>query len=146
MSCKCQRCGKDYYVDVNIPDKIWNEINYKNQVSRFNLLCPECIAFGIVVHHACQRGKYKYGAYSLTEIPRQINEKPKNNVQQQQVSINQESLAIYKCSCGWIGTENELRPINNCPPVCPGCGKENDFLEMEESEVLQFLRERILLD
>lgn len=36
---KCQSCGKTYTVDLNIPDRLWNEIADEEE----NLLCGECI-------------------------------------------------------------------------------------------------------
>lgn len=36
--CTCQKCGKKYKMDVNIPDSIWNKIH-----GTLNLLCGNCI-------------------------------------------------------------------------------------------------------
>ena len=42
MSCKCQKCGKKYKMDLMISNKLWIEINpLKNKSS--GLLCPTCI-------------------------------------------------------------------------------------------------------
>lgn len=38
MSCKCQRCGQDYKVDVMIPDELWDEISGSR-----DMLCGTCI-------------------------------------------------------------------------------------------------------
>lgn len=40
--CKCQRCGKIYKVDWDIPDEIWLKISPKGNLS--GLLCGSCIA------------------------------------------------------------------------------------------------------
>ena len=34
-------------------------------------------------------------------------------------------------ACGWKGIEGEKRAVNNAPPVCPDCGKDNEFTEEE---------------
>ena len=38
MSCKCQECGKQYKVDVNVSDEVWDDISDGK-----NLLCGSCI-------------------------------------------------------------------------------------------------------
>ena len=42
MSCRCQDCGKQYKVDLNIPDELWKKITKKE-----NLLCGSCIMIRI---------------------------------------------------------------------------------------------------
>ena len=43
MSCKCQKCGKQYKVDLIVPDKIWNQVRPENKVEGAGLLCGSCI-------------------------------------------------------------------------------------------------------
>ena len=43
MSCKCQKCGKQYRVDILIPDKIWEKIKPKGKAKGAGLLCGSCI-------------------------------------------------------------------------------------------------------
>jgi len=43
MSCKCQDCGKPYKVDLNIPDKLWEQIKPKGKAEDAGLLCGACI-------------------------------------------------------------------------------------------------------
>jgi len=43
MSCKCQECGKQFKVDLNIPDKLWGKIKPKNKSEDAGLLCGSCI-------------------------------------------------------------------------------------------------------
>lgn len=37
--CLCQRCGRRYRVDFNVPDDVWDLIRHRS-----NLLCGPCIA------------------------------------------------------------------------------------------------------
>lgn len=42
MACKCQKCRREYKLDLLIPDKIWENITpSKNKEG--GLLCPSCI-------------------------------------------------------------------------------------------------------
>jgi hypothetical protein len=43
MSCKCQECGKQYKVDLDIPDELWEKIQPKNKPKGAGLLCGSCI-------------------------------------------------------------------------------------------------------
>jgi len=43
MSCTCQKCGKQYNVDIIIPNEIWEEIKPKNKPKGAGLLCGVCI-------------------------------------------------------------------------------------------------------
>lgn len=43
MSCKCQKCGKQYKVDLLIPDDLWNRIKSVNKLKGAGLLCGSCI-------------------------------------------------------------------------------------------------------
>ena len=42
MSCKCQECSKQFKVDLNIPDELWEIIKPKDK-SFGGLLCGSCI-------------------------------------------------------------------------------------------------------
>jgi hypothetical protein len=44
MSCRCQRCGKQYKVDFIVEDDIWEEIKPKDKPEGGGLLCGRCIA------------------------------------------------------------------------------------------------------
>jgi hypothetical protein len=44
MSCFCHRCGKDYKVDVMVPDVIWERIRPdKTRPTEAGLLCGACV-------------------------------------------------------------------------------------------------------
>ncbi len=45
MSCVCQKCGRKYKVDFNVPDRIWMLIKPKD--NNEGLLCGSCIINGI---------------------------------------------------------------------------------------------------
>ena len=48
MSCKCQGCGKQYKVDLLIPDKLWEEkIKPKGKGKGVGMLCGSCIMMKI---------------------------------------------------------------------------------------------------
>jgi hypothetical protein len=95
MSCKCQRCGKNYSVDFNVPDDIWEIINRDVDKGHINLLCPECVAFGIVAYHALSVGKKKFGSYEIVTT-RQHNKEENSN---------------------------SAAPVGKCPLECNGCWK-----------------------
>ena len=40
MSCKCQKCGKQYKIDLMISDNLWNQVKLKE---KSGLLCGSCI-------------------------------------------------------------------------------------------------------
>lgn len=46
MACKCQGCGEDYAVDMNIQDDLWVKISPKRSLG--GLLCPDCICKRLV--------------------------------------------------------------------------------------------------
>jgi len=41
MSCRCQKCGNQYKLDIYIPNDIWKRISPKKDSS--GLLCGKCI-------------------------------------------------------------------------------------------------------
>jgi len=43
MSCKCQKCGKHYKIDLIIPDQLWKQIKPINKPEGGGLLCGACI-------------------------------------------------------------------------------------------------------
>ncbi len=43
MPCKCQGCGKNYKVDLIIPDNIWKIIKPLEKSEDTGLLCGACI-------------------------------------------------------------------------------------------------------
>lgn len=43
MSCKCQNCNKQFKVDLNIPNKLWEKIKPKGKPKGGRLLCGKCI-------------------------------------------------------------------------------------------------------
>lgn len=44
MSCKCHRCGRQYRVDVVIPNDIWERIRPdKTRPDYAGMLCGQCI-------------------------------------------------------------------------------------------------------
>jgi hypothetical protein len=40
---KCQHCGEDYKVDLNIPDELWEHIKPMGAAPGGGLLCGSCI-------------------------------------------------------------------------------------------------------
>lgn len=56
MSCKCQKCGKQYKIDLIVPDEIWVKIKLKKTGG---LLCGSCIM--VLMEHL------GYNCYSLCE-------------------------------------------------------------------------------
>ena len=66
MSCECEICGKEYTVDLNIPDELWQKIQPPANGKYAGLLCPICIMGRIELLHAIQGGKDKYGVYFLS--------------------------------------------------------------------------------
>ena len=43
MSCRCQDCGKQYKVDLIIPNELWQQIKPKEKLPGSGLLCGACI-------------------------------------------------------------------------------------------------------
>jgi len=43
VSCKCQNCGRQYKVDLLIPDNIWEKIRPLDKPPEAGLLCGSCI-------------------------------------------------------------------------------------------------------
>ncbi len=43
MSCTCQGCGKQYYVDLIVPDNVWEKIKPDGKADGAGLLCGACI-------------------------------------------------------------------------------------------------------
>ena len=43
MSCKCQRCGSQYKVDLIVSDEIWERIKPEGKPIGGGLLCGQCI-------------------------------------------------------------------------------------------------------
>ena len=43
MSCTCQGCGKQYRVDLIVPDNVWEKIKPAGKASGAGLLCGACI-------------------------------------------------------------------------------------------------------
>jgi len=43
MSCTCQGCGKQYKVDLVIPDELWEQIKPNGKPVGAGLLCGACI-------------------------------------------------------------------------------------------------------
>ena len=41
--CTCQKCGRKYRIDLNIPDILWNRIRPKGKAEGAGLLCGSCI-------------------------------------------------------------------------------------------------------
>lgn len=41
--CKCQRCGRDFRVDLNVPDELWDNIAPPDKPRGAGLLCGPCI-------------------------------------------------------------------------------------------------------
>lgn len=43
MSCKCQGCGKQYRIDLGVPDSMWERIKPPGKAVGAGLLCGSCI-------------------------------------------------------------------------------------------------------
>ena len=61
MSCTCQECGKQYRVDVIVPDEIWEKIKPKENIHGAGMLCGSCI-----LHKIEFEGEY--AAFHLKQI------------------------------------------------------------------------------
>ncbi len=61
MSCKCQKCGKQYKVDINVPNEIWDKINPEGKLEGDGMLCGSCIMEAIEKFN-------EYGAYFLSKL------------------------------------------------------------------------------
>lgn len=62
MPCKCQGCGNLYYIDIGVPDKVWEQIKPKGKPKGAGLLCGVCIITKL-------EAKKKHDAFELKEIP-----------------------------------------------------------------------------
>lgn len=60
MSCRCQRCGRQYKVDILMPDEIWEKIKPKGKPVGAGLLCGACITDALE--------KMGYSAWKLVKI------------------------------------------------------------------------------
>lgn len=60
MSCKCQECGRQYRVDISIPDELWEQIKPKGKEEGCGMMCGSCIMAKI-------EDQDKYGTWDLTE-------------------------------------------------------------------------------
>ena len=64
IGCKCQSCGKQYRVDLLIPDELWEKIKPQDKSKGAGLLCGLCIMKKIE--------QFKnYGVYRMKEIESQ---------------------------------------------------------------------------
>jgi len=43
MGCVCQECGREFKVDLNIPNRIWEKIKPAGKDKGAGLLCGSCI-------------------------------------------------------------------------------------------------------
>lgn len=43
MSCVCQNCGKQFKVDLIVPDELWDKIKPEEKLKGGGLLCGSCI-------------------------------------------------------------------------------------------------------
>ena len=43
MSCICQQCGRNYRVDLIVPDDVWEKIKPDGKAKGAGLLCGACI-------------------------------------------------------------------------------------------------------
>ena len=43
MPCKCQDCGNDYFVDLMLPNELWEKIKPEGKEEGAGLLCGACI-------------------------------------------------------------------------------------------------------
>lgn len=71
MSCRCQQCGKQYKVDLLIPDWLWEKIKPHSKPNGAGLLCGSCIIKNIEVFNL-------YGALHVNsvELPEEIESIP----------------------------------------------------------------------
>lgn len=60
MSCTCQRCGREYEVDILVSDALWERIRPSGRFGRGGLLCPVCII--CAVERMCE-----YAVFDLVE-------------------------------------------------------------------------------
>lgn len=43
MTCKCHHCGRNYSVDLLVPDAVWEQIKPSGKPAGAGLLCGVCI-------------------------------------------------------------------------------------------------------
>lgn len=60
MSCKCQDCGKQYRIDIVVPNEIWGRIKPSGKAMGGGLLCGSCIMARLETLDV-------YGSYELVE-------------------------------------------------------------------------------
>ena len=60
MSCKCQKCGRQYKVDISVPDEVWEQIKPKGKEEGCGMMCGSCIMDRIEAFD-------NYGAWVLAE-------------------------------------------------------------------------------
>ena len=49
--CTCENCGKEYFVDLIIPDNLWEKI--RGGIKGSGLLCSKCIMERIEIISDC---------------------------------------------------------------------------------------------
>lgn len=59
--CVCQNCGKEYKIDLNISDELWEQIKPKGKTKGAGLLCGSCIMEKL-------EDILNYSAFDLVEI------------------------------------------------------------------------------
>lgn len=52
MPCICQGCHRPYYVDLMVPDDLWERIKPEGKPPGGGLLCPSCIGWRIEDLHS----------------------------------------------------------------------------------------------
>jgi hypothetical protein len=60
VSCKCQECGKQYKVDIVVPDELWERIKPIGKPEGGGMLCGSCIMSRVEAFD-------NYGAWVLTK-------------------------------------------------------------------------------
>ena len=62
MSCACQTCGKQYKVDIIVPDGLWEKIKPSNSSKGGGAMCGSCIMKSI-------EDLNRYGMFELIPDP-----------------------------------------------------------------------------
>ena len=47
MSCKCHQCGRQYKIDVQVENNLWEMIKPDGSEKGSGMLCPTCIMSGV---------------------------------------------------------------------------------------------------
>jgi len=116
MSCKCHECGKQYKIDLIIPDELWEQIKPNGKLLGASLLCSLCI-----MEKLEKMDKYDY--WYITKLTKV----------KQLVSLAQSGVRFFSFyKQGWSKLVNEDRVINH---LTTGDGKSLCGIEKRHPDI-----------